>query len=532
MSTTLTPGDLRRPRRERGTPVVIPTLWSVFSPHTVVAPRPDQPSRVGDDAGAAVVVGGGIAGVTAALVLAERGVPVELLEAGPALGGRLGTWPRTLPDGTPVTVEHGYHGFFRQYYTLRAILRRIDPDLTFLHDVGGYPVEGRDPEWAPEDFTDLPRVPLANLAALVWRSPSFRLRDLRRVDAREALEMLRYDPVGTYARHDHRTTAELLDALGFSERGRAMLFEVFAHSFFNTEQRYSAAEFLAMCHFYFTGNPEGLGMDAPVDDYATTLWEPLHRLLTEHGATVTTGARATVVVDGPSGWSVGVDGGPTRTARHLVVATDVPGTRRLLGASPGFATTAPRLAAQVERLPGGEPYVVARLWCRGDVAVHRAAFTGVTRERVLDSVTLFHRLEAESAAWARGSGGSVVELHSYACPPDAALEDLVAAMRAELAALWPEFAGLEVLDVDAHRYTNAPGFDPGAHPHRPGVVTDARGLRLAGDWVASDVPSALMERAAVTGVLAANDVLREEGAAPEPVRSIAPRGVLAGRTRT
>ena len=78
-------------------------------------------------------------------------------------------------------------------------------------------------------------------------------------------------------------TAELLDAFGFSERGRAMLFEVFAHSFFNTEQRYSAAEFLAMCHFYFTGNPEGLGMDAPRDQYATTLWEPFTRLLEKHG---------------------------------------------------------------------------------------------------------------------------------------------------------------------------------------------------------------------------------------------------------
>lgn len=503
---------------------------TAFAPRVAVAPRPDLPTRVPDDSGTAVVVGGGIAGVSAALVLAERGVPVELLEAAPALGGRLGTWRRTLPDGTGVTVEHGYHGFFRQYYTLRAILRRLDPELGFLRDVGGYPIEGRDPAWAAEDFTDLPRVPLANLAALVWKSPSFRLRDLRHVDGREALEMLRYDPVVTFAKHDHRTTAELLDAFGFSERGRAMLFEVFAHSFFNTEQRYSAAEFLAMCHFYFTGNPEGLGMDAPRDQYATTLWEPFTRLLEKHGATVTTGARATVVVSGQSGWSVGVQDGPTRTARHLVVATDVPGTRALFERSPGFATTAPRLAERVAGLPGGEPYVVARFWCRGDVDAAHAPFTGVTRERVLDSVTLFHRLEAESAAWARDTGGSVIELHSYACPHDASLDDLVAEMRTELTAMWPEFADLEVLDVDTHRYTNAPGFDPGYHPHRPGVLTDARGLRLAGDWVGTDIPSALMERAALTGVLAANDVLREEGAAPEPVHSIAPRGILAGRT--
>ncbi|MDL5158097.1 FAD-dependent oxidoreductase [Actinomycetospora termitidis] len=503
----------------------------MFSPHVVVAPRPDLPQRVPDDrsSGKVVVVGGGLAGVTAATVLAERGLTVELLEAAPRLGGRLGTWPRTLPDGTDVTVEHGYHGFFRQYYTLRDVLRRIDPDLAFLRDVGGYPVESR--EWESEDFSDLPTTPLANLAALVWKSPSFRLRDLRKVDGREALAMLRYDPVRTFAEHDHRTTAELLDSFGFSERGRAMLFEVFAHSFFNTEQRYSAAEFLAMCHFYFTGNPEGLGMDVPVDQYAATIWDPFARLLDKHGATVTTGARATMVVDGPGGWSVGVEGGASRTARHLVVATDVPATRELFARSPAFATTGPRLAAQVADLPGGEPYVVARLWCRGDVDAAHAPFTGVTRERILDSVTLFHRIEAESAAWAARTGGSVIELHSYACPHSATRDELVAEMRRELAGLWPEFAGLEVLDVDAHLYDNAPGFDPGFHVRRPGVVTDARGLRLAGDWVATDIPSALMERAAVTGVLAANDVLREEGVAPEPIRSIAPRGVLAGRRR-
>ena len=51
-----------------------------------------------------------------------------------------------------------------------------------------------------------------------------------------------------------------------------MLFEVFAHSFFNGEDEMSAAEMIAMFHFYFLGNPEGLLFDAPRTDYATCIW--------------------------------------------------------------------------------------------------------------------------------------------------------------------------------------------------------------------------------------------------------------------
>ena len=97
-------------------------------PRVVVAPDPRLPRTVPDGA-EAVVVGGGIAGVSAAVVLAERGVAVTLLEAAPTLGGRLGAWPHTLPDGTDQVVERGFHAFFRHYYTWRDVLRRIDPEL-------------------------------------------------------------------------------------------------------------------------------------------------------------------------------------------------------------------------------------------------------------------------------------------------------------------------------------------------------------------------------------------------------------------
>jgi isorenieratene synthase len=45
----------------------------------------------------AVVVGGGLAGASAAIRLAERGFRVRLLERSPYLGGKLGAWNIDLP---------------------------------------------------------------------------------------------------------------------------------------------------------------------------------------------------------------------------------------------------------------------------------------------------------------------------------------------------------------------------------------------------------------------------------------------------
>jgi heterodisulfide reductase subunit A len=45
----------------------------------------------------AVVIGGGIAGIQAALDLADARVPVTLVEKSPALGGRMAQLDKTFP---------------------------------------------------------------------------------------------------------------------------------------------------------------------------------------------------------------------------------------------------------------------------------------------------------------------------------------------------------------------------------------------------------------------------------------------------
>ena len=64
-----------------------------------------------------VVVGGGLAGITAALRLADRGRQVTLLEAKPRLGGLTASFRRD-----DLAVDTGQHVFMRCCTAYRALL--------------------------------------------------------------------------------------------------------------------------------------------------------------------------------------------------------------------------------------------------------------------------------------------------------------------------------------------------------------------------------------------------------------------------
>jgi isorenieratene synthase len=495
----------------------------------ILASAPSGPRGAAAGRPRVVVAGGGIAGVSAAVVLAERGVPVLICEAADRLGGRLGAHPRTLPDGTVQWVDHGFHGFFRQYYNWRQILRRVSTGpAPLLHPLGSYPVISA--RWPDEEFDHLPPTPPLSILALTLRSPSLRLRELAHADHIVGLSLLGFDAGRTYAHLDQVSAEQLLAALRLPERARVMLFNVFAHSFFNDAASMSAAELVAMFHFYFLANPEGLGMDAPHADYHSAIWTPLGRYLEQRGTQIRTGTPVTAVDRDRAGhWRVHTGTGATLTADEVVVAADAGTAARILGASPCATSGDQRLAAVAACPRTGPPYAVARYWLDGDVRPERAQFTSIADPGVLDSVTLYHRFEAAARSWHERTGGSVVELHAYACPPGVAAAELGAIMLAELGQLWPETRSLRQLDRYCRVGTDAAGFPVGGRATTPGVRTAVSGLTLAGDWVAAPFPSALMERAAATGIGAANTILAARGYRTEPVWSVPPRGILAGR---
>jgi len=52
-------------------------------------------------------------------------------------------------------MGRGFHAFFRQYYNLRALLRRVDPDLQSLVGIADYPLILADGH--TDSFARIPR---------------------------------------------------------------------------------------------------------------------------------------------------------------------------------------------------------------------------------------------------------------------------------------------------------------------------------------------------------------------------------------
>lgn len=468
------------------------------------------------------VIGGGIAGLAAATVLSERGARVTLFERESFLGGRAGSWTDRLRDGTPFEMERGFHGFFRQYYNLRALLRRVDPELANLTPLDDYPLLG--PGGAVERFSNLRARPPFNVVDLVRRSSSLRLRDLPKVNVGRAVDMLRFDPSATYVERDHETARAYLDGLGFPPDARRMLFDVFAHSFFNPEEQYSAAELLMNFHFYFMGNPEGLIFDVATDPFTKVFWKPLGERIAARGGELRLGEAVDSVERTAQGFVVASASGAALPVDAVVLALDVSGLKRLVAASPSLG--AARWRHDVAGLSVTYPFVVWRLWLDRPVSPERAAFVGTAGHGLLDNISVYERFEGESREWAARTGGSVVELHAYAVPPDRDERSVREELLGALHALYPETARAAIVEERYFIRRDCPAFPPDAHARRPGVDTPDPLLALAGDFVRTPFPSALMEKAAATGFLAANHVLADGFVMEEPVYSVPPRGWL------
>ncbi len=469
------------------------------------------------------VIGAGLGGIGAASALAERGIKVTLIERNHYLGGKIGAW-KTQVDGATQTVEHGFHAFFRQYYNLNRFLDRLGLRKSF-REIEDYLII--DAQGQELSFGDIEAAPALNIVEL-GRRGFYRWRDILPKTTRDRLLMLlRFDMEQTYAELDDVTFGQFCDDAALPDELRVS-FRTFARAFFSDEADLSTADVVRAFHFYYLSHDHGLMYDYPAGDYDATLLGPIRMHLETNGVELRLGTPVS-----------GIEPGENRRFRidgeeydFVVLAADIPGAQKVIGSSPWISRAAPEFAESIQSLRTSHGYAVWRIWVDRDVRPGLPTFINVDRKRVLDSVTLYHRITDEARDWVGEHGGAVLELHSYALPKDIGDDAQVRRVfLEELEHYFPELAGLQISAEALQIKNDFPAFAPGQRKHRPAPETPVDGLLMAGDWVRLPFPMTHMEAAFTSGLVCANAIFEALGLQAEPIHTVAPRGLVQPNAR-
>jgi isorenieratene synthase len=222
-----------------------------------------------------VIVGAGLAGLTCAYELSQRGFQVTLLEKSPQLGGKIASWSIQVGNET-FRMEHGFHGFFPQYYNLNQLVQEIEIQDNFK-SLEFYSVVFRNNSYQPEGFYPSHSAFPWNIVDLAITSPN-RLRWGINLTHPKHWQVFReisgYKAPDSFQRLDHLSVTEWV-ASDFPQGLYDLYFLPFAKSSLNAPDNLSAAELMQFFHFYFFGNPEGLAFNGTRQDMGTSLVQPI-----------------------------------------------------------------------------------------------------------------------------------------------------------------------------------------------------------------------------------------------------------------
>ncbi|MFD8947486.1 hydroxysqualene dehydroxylase HpnE [Streptomyces xanthophaeus] len=441
----------------------------------------------------AVVVGGGLAGVTTALGLADAGLEVTLLEGRPRLGGLAFSFKRG-----ELTVDNGQHVYLRCCTAYRWFLDRIDgAALAPLQDRLDVPVldvaHPRGPRLGRLRRSALP-VPL-HLAASLATYPHLSLAERASV-GRAALALRRLDPADPAL--DGLDFATWLGRYGQSPRTIEALWDLVGIATLNATADQSSLGLAAMV--FKTGLLSESGAAdigwarVPLGDLHDTL---ARKALDAAGVRTVLRARATAVSrTQEGGWRVDTEE-EYLDADTVVLAVPQREAHALL---PPGALADPDKLLDIGTAPILNVHVVY------DRKVLKQPFFAALGSPVQ---WVFDRTDSSGLP----DGGQYLALSQSVAQDD--IDEPVSVLRAkylpELERLLPAARGAKVRDFFVTRErtaTFAPA--PGVGRLRPGPRTDTPGLYLAGAWTATGWP-ATMESAVRSGLSAAHAALTALG---------------------
>jgi hydroxysqualene dehydroxylase len=431
-----------------------------------------------------LVVGGGLAGITAALDCAAAGASVTLVEVRRRLGGAAYSFER---DG--LQLDNGQHVFLRCCTAYRALLARLGSEqLTALQPRLEIPV--LKPDHAPVTLRRGALPAPAHLAGALARYPHLTLAE-RLGAARAALGLMRLDP------HDERLDTQTFGAWlarrGQGPRALAALWDLIALPTLNLP---AAEASLALAAFVFqTGLLSGADAgDVGFHEATLTeiIGEPAERALRDAGVDVRLGWRAERLQ--PTAGGVEVHGREVLSAEATVIA--VPHSRAATLLEPLLGEPARALAGL-----GSSPIVNLHVVYDRQVCEYPfAAGVDTPVQYVFD--------RSRAAGAPAGCQYLAVSLSGAVSEMTMSVDTLRERYLPALGELFPRAREAKVERFMATR-EHAATFRaaPGAGRLRLGPETAVPGLVLAGAWTSTGWPATL-EGAVLSGHAAAEAVLR------------------------
>lgn len=473
-----------------------------------------------------IIIGGGVAGLSAALHLAERGLKPLVLEADPRfLGGRLAGGETVEVNGWKFRLEHGVHGIWSQYRNLQTMLARqnlrpvfvpAQEELWIYRDAAGV----RSAKVGSAIRHSLFPAPLHYLQ--LFLRPSFLLT----IDVRDWLKLLHawsvlvmalgVDPFG----EDQPLAGLNLGATlkNWSPALRAFFLGLARNGLATQADEVQLAGFLAFLRFYTVLRRDAWAFSYLPNEGGSALTEPLAERVRTLGGTIRLGQRVKKLTGGPL-WTVETET-DSFAASQVILAVDSAAAESIIQNS--FEKTNlffPRSLANA----------IVRLWfdCAPRPGPEGGMFTG---DFVMHNFFWLERIYAPYRQWHQATGGSAIEVHIYGPDETLAQPDalLLTQVLADFYRAYPELRGHLVFQ---HLQRNAavhtlPALGP--QDQHLGIETPWPGLFCAGDWVRDPLPAFFLERACATGIQAANAVLAAKGLPTWPLVDYLPPEPLAG----
>jgi len=275
------------------------------------------------------VIGGGWAGMAAAVELAAMGIPVSVLEASRSLGGRA-----RRVDAEGVALDNGQHIMIGAYTETLAQMRRVgaDPDRLLqrlplqLRYAGGFALAA--PVWP---------APLHLAAALLGARGLTLAQRLSAIAFMQALKRAQFrvdtalNVSALLARH--RQTGPLAE----------FLWEPLCVSALNTPPALASAQvFLNVLRDSLTGKRESSDMLLPRVDLCAVFPQPAADFITARGGRVLTGSPVRALRRETAGWHL--DERP-QPYSHVIIAVGPHHASALLAGMPQLAATRAILGA-------------------------------------------------------------------------------------------------------------------------------------------------------------------------------------------